>query len=123
MRPFPNVDDGKWQVSRDGGTALRWGPDSRELFFQYSESSGTQVSLMAVVNETEPTFDPGIPRPLFVGPYRFAFGIRPTPYDVSPDGQRFLMIKEPEIREPSDQPEIVIVQNWFEELTRLVPVD
>ena len=33
------------------------------------------------------------------------------------------MIKEPEIREPSDQPEIVIVQNWFEELTRLVPVD
>ena len=123
VRPFPNVDDGKWQVSRDGGTALRWGPDSRELFFQYSESSGTQVSLMAVVNETEPTFDPGIPRPLFVGPYRFAFGIRPTPYDVSPDGQRFLMIKEPEIREPSDQPEIVIVQNWFEELTRLVPVD
>ena len=37
-------------------------------------------------------------------------------YDVSPDGQRFLLIK------PSGVPEIIVVPNWFEELTRLVPV-
>ena len=44
-------------------------------------------------------------------------------YDVSPDGQRFLVVK---LVEGADQaappPQIVVVQNWFEELKRLAPV-
>ena len=43
-------------------------------------------------------------------------------YDVSPDGQRFLMIKEPASVGTAGV-DIFLVLNWFEELTRLVPVD
>ena len=120
VRPFPNVDDGRWQVSRDFGSALRWGPNSRELFFQRSDGPGTPVALMVAAIDTEPTFAPGIPRPLFEGPYRIGVGARPTPFDVSPDGQRFLMIKDLASREQSTA--IILVENWFEELKRLVPV-
>ena len=120
VQPFPNVADGRWQISRDGGVAPRWGPDSREVFFQTSGGPGTSVTLMVAENDTEPTFTPGIPRPLFDGPYRMGGLPHGWPFDVSLDGQRFLMIKEAAV---SDQPQVVLVENWFEELTRLVPVD
>ena len=80
------------------------------------------VTLMVAANDTEPTFNPGIPRPLFEGPYRLGFGTNPWPYAVSPDGQRFLMIKEPADAGEAAGADIVLVQNWFEELTRLVPI-
>jgi len=41
-------------------------------------------------------------------------------YDVAPDGRRFLMIKDANVVEG---PTIVVVQNWLEELKRLVPVN
>ena len=44
-------------------------------------------------------------------------------YDVSADGQRFLMIKAAGGAEDADQPQLIVVQNWFEELRRLVPVN
>lgn len=43
-------------------------------------------------------------------------------YDVSPDGRRFLMIKQGGGDQTSTPPQIVVVQNWFEELRRLVPL-
>ena len=43
--------------------------------------------------------------------------------DVSPDGQRFLMIKPAETNEGGTRNHVVLVQNWFEELKRLVPTD
>ncbi len=43
-------------------------------------------------------------------------------YDVSPDGQRFLMLTEAGA-ELGRTPQIIVVQNWFEELKRLAPVD
>ena len=43
-------------------------------------------------------------------------------YDVSADGQRFLMMKE-EARDTDAAPSINVVQNWFEELKRLVPTN
>ena len=123
VRPFPNVDEGRWQISRAGGVAPRWGPDSREVFFQTGEGPGSPVTLMVAANDTEPTFNPGIPRPLFEGPYRLGVGTNPWPYAVSPDGQRFLMIKEPADAGEAAGADIVPVQNWHEELTRLVPID
>ena len=45
-------------------------------------------------------------------------------YDVAPDGQRFLMIKEGTgTDDDSPAPQIIVVQNWLEELRRLVPAD
>ncbi len=76
--------------------------------------------MMVAANDTEPTFNPGIPRPLFEGPYRLGFGTNPWPYAISPDGQRFLMIKELAANAPASQ--VTVVQNWVEALTRLVPL-
>ena len=67
VRPFPDVLAGVWRVSTDGGFTPRWGPDSRELFFQTWDGPGSPVALMAAVNDTEPTFTAGIPRALFDG--------------------------------------------------------
>ena len=111
VRPFPNVGDGRWQISRDGGFAPVWGPDSRELFYQTSE--GSAITVMMVENDTEPTFSPGNPVPLFEGPYRTGVYPNPRVYDVSPDGQRFLMVKEPTGVAAQGAP-IILVQNWFE---------
>ena len=122
VRPFPNVGDGRWQISRNGGVSPRWGPDSRELFFQTSEGPGSPVPMMLAENDTEPTFSPGIPRPLFDGPYRFGVYPNPWPFAVSPDGERFLMIKQPVTSgSPEQSAPIILVQHWIEELRGLFP--
>jgi len=74
--------------------------------------------MMAVDVTTQLTFSAGKPRMLFEGPYV------PTPrsfpdYDVSPDGQRFLMVKANEQVQAAAQ--INVVLNWFEELKQKVP--
>jgi Tol biopolymer transport system component len=118
LRPFPNVDAGKQQVSTNGGTHPLWARNGQELFY---ESMGT---LMRVPVKTGATFERGTPEKVFDAPY-FVPQLRGPPgrmYDVSADGQRFLMIKEISVadeRPPS--PRIILVQHWFEDLKRLVP--
>ena len=76
-----------------------------------------------VAIDTEPTFAPGTPVLVFEGPRvtRGPIGVRE--YDVSPNGQQFLMLREggPE-GETGDQSEVILVQNWFEELKERVPI-
>jgi len=110
VRPFPNVEEGKWQISRDGGQEPVWAPRGQELFYRNGEA------MMVVGIKTEPTFTAGSPVVLFTGRYTSGIAIN---YDISPDGQKFLMIKEDE-----GQPaQINVVLNWFEELKRLVPTN
>lgn len=74
--------------------------------------------MMVVSIETEPTFSYEKPKVLFSGSYVRA----QRNFDISPDGKRFLMIKEATpILEPSARDEITVVLNWAEELKRLVP--
>ncbi|MDA2938028.1 hypothetical protein MYX75_07180, partial [Acidobacteria bacterium AH-259-A15] len=114
VRPFPNVDEGKWQISSDGGREPVWGPQGQELFYRNGET------MMVVRIKTEPIFTAGNPEVLFTGRYVTRGGGRQ--YDISPDGQRFLMIKEAgEAGGTSARQELIIVQNWFEELKRLIP--
>ena len=54
------------------------------------------------------------------GPYITRGALSSRNYDVSVDGQRFLMVKQP--ANQAAAPQIIVVQNWFEELRRLVPV-
>ncbi len=109
VRPFPNVEEGKWQISRGaiGEEMPLWAPDGRELFY----CSGNKM--MAVSIQSEPNFAYGIPQVLFERR-------RGVGYDISPDGQRFLMIKEAP-QTASAPAELILVQNWSEELKRLVP--
>ena len=111
IRPYPGPG-GKWQISAEGGTEPVWNPKGRELFYR------NRNKMMAVEVTTQPAFSAGRPRLLFEGAYV------PTPltlpdYDVSPDGQRFLILKAPEQAQAPAQ--INVVLNWFEELKRRVP--
>ena len=75
--------------------------------------------MMAVAITTQPTFSAGRPSMLFAGEYVASpFPATGVTYDVSRDGQRFLMVKE---TPQASQIRINVVADWFEELTRLVP--
>ena len=96
------------QISTDGGTDPRWGPDGKELFYRNGKK------LMAVALRTQPEFSAGSPQVMFEGDYAFGDPL----YDISPSGQRFLMMTREEGLE-----QINVVLNWFEELKRLVPTN
>ena len=120
MRPFPDVNTGRWQPSAgDGGTAPVWSPDTQELF--YTNAAGT--GLMVVAFQQDASFIADTPRLLFENP-----DLRLGPnavrlFDVSSDGQRFLMLKQPTPSAgDSNRGELRIVINWFEELRARVPI-
>lgn len=117
VRPFPDVASGHWQVSTDGGTRPLWARNSQELF--YLAPTG---ALMRVRVARGPTWAATAPTKLFEGPYgaaAFHFG---RTYDVSPDGRRFLMIKDGAAGDPKATPaSMVVVLNWLEELKQRVP--
>ncbi|MBI3048649.1 MAG: protein kinase [Acidobacteria bacterium] len=117
VRPFPNVDAGRWQVSTDGGTRPVWSRNGRELF--YFVVPGT---LIAVPVQLGTGFSAGTPQVVFKGAYGSVFAARH--YDVSPDGRRFLMLKTAQATDDATSfRSLVVVQNWTEELKRLVPAN
>ena len=119
VRPFPEVEGGRWQIST-GGSAFDpiWSRDGRELFYRQRNE------YHVVPVETGETFRHGASELMFRGNYFFQTTERT--WDVSPDGRRFLMIGLGESGasgEAPPPPNVVIVENWFEELKQLVPRD
>ena len=110
MQPYPGPG-GKWQISNDGGTEPVWARNG-EIFYRNGDK------MLAVEVTTQPTFSAGKPKLLFEGVYERTVGTLPN-YDVSPDGERLLMLKPSEPEQPATQ--INVVLNWFEELKRRVP--
>ena len=104
---------GAVQISIDGGDEPLWGPEGTELFYRNGDS------VMVVSFRTEPTLEVSTPELLFTGDYVDFDGT--GEYDISPDGQKFLMLTGAETVESRGQ--IHVVLNWFEELKRLVPTD
>ena len=117
VRPFPEVDGGRWQVSTGGGAFPLWAPNGRELFYRSDDA------LMGASIETGESFVAGNSTVLFEGQYAPSPGGRN--YDVSPDGRRFLMLRETSSgsADQDPPPRFIVVQNWFEELRRLVPTN
>ena len=116
VRPFPNVDSTRVRVSTDGGIAPVWAKGGRELFF-VDEDRGLvaaqfdPVSGQVLAKET-----------LFTIPAVYRVGSGLNFYDVSSDGERFLMARPyTGDTEDAEPPGFVLVQNFFEELKRLVP--
>ena len=110
VRPFPNVDAGHWTISTSGGTRPLWARSGTELFYLDGVGAMTRVAI-----QTAPTFSAGTPTTLFATRYLTAV---PRAYDVSPDGQRFLMIKA---ASGYQAPSMVVVLNWLEELKAKLP--
>jgi eukaryotic-like serine/threonine-protein kinase len=115
VRPFPDVNSGHWQVSTAGGTRPLWARSGQELF--YVSPTG---ALMRVGVERSASWSATTPTLLVKQPHDSALVGRS--YDVSPDGQRFLMINEGGGTDQTAAPlQIIVVQHWIEELKRLVP--
>ena len=120
-KPFPNVNDGRWQISRGGGRTPLWGPDGRELFYRGLADD----AMMVVPIETEPTFNPGTPALLFEAGHLATIRGTNRAFDIAPDGQRFLMVSRGETGDlaSSDGPQINVVLNWSQELKARVPIN
>ena len=108
VRPFPQ-GGGKWQISANGGSSQRWSKDGKELFYVEGET------LMAVAVSMAEGFSAGSVKALFEHP-GLGGGLSST-YDVSADGQRFVVVEDvgSEEGEEAKPPSIHVVQNWFEE--------
>jgi serine/threonine protein kinase len=121
VQPFPDVESGRWTVSAAGGAEPVWSRDGRELFYRAPDGAVMHVSISPGT-----TWKASAPTQLFAttshaasgaGIFRSALS---RTYDISPDGQRFLMLKSEETpAQVSRAPRLVIVQNWFRELERL----
>ena len=118
VRPFPEVSRGYWQVSTTGGTRPLWAPSGQELF--YASPTG---ALMRVGVERGPSWAATTPTLLVKEGYVTSQGGNVgRPYDLSSDGQRFLMLKEGGgTDQTAAPPQLIIVQHFDEELKRLVP--
>ena len=102
----------KVQVSTDGGREAVWSPAGDELFYRVDDR------MMAVTIRSGPTFTADRPKMLFRGRYAST----PIPhYDVTRDGKKFVMVKQGD--EELEPPTISVIENWFEELRRRVPVN
>ncbi len=110
IKSFPELDR-QWLVSTEGGTEPRWSGSGRELFYR----NDARMMLVEVRDQDE--FSATQPTVLFEK--RFAvdpIGQDAVNYDVTPDGQRFLMITK------SESPDrLHLITHWFKELKRRVP--
>jgi serine/threonine-protein kinase len=121
VQPYPGPGT-RHQVSTDGGTGPAWSHDGRELFYTTTQTVGGQATLtrmMAVPVTLKPTLTFGAPRQLFEGRYGATAVIRS--YDVTADGRRFLMVQQKE-RPAVAVSEMILVQNWLEEVKARVQV-
>jgi hypothetical protein len=120
VRPFPDVPGGKWQISTDGGSQALWSRDGNELFFVAAAGG-----LMSVRVERGGPFKTGTPTRVLDGTYLWTVqNFSGRLYDVTPDGRRFILLKEAGMSDQTNLPtSITVVQNWDQELKRLVPAN
>ena len=107
--PFPDAGASLQQVSTDGGVEPVWAHSGLELFYLNGAKQ-----LVAVQVTVEPTFLPGQQDVLF-SMNDYLPGEGHPQYDVSADDQRFVMLR---IERGAD--ELILVDNWAEELRQLM---
>ena len=121
VRPYPEIETGKWQISTDAGAWPMWSSSGKELFYRNHWVEGDTQTLVVAI-ESEPEFSAGTPQLLFTSDHKNNWGA----YAVSDDAQRLLMLK-PVVSRTLDQvaipTNVVLVDNFDEELKRLVPAD
>ena len=118
VRPFPDVDQGRTQVSNGGGWEAVWSQGGDELFYRNRDGGLSVVPVELGETLRAGTASVVVPQSSFTGS-GVLFG---RTYDVSPDGQRFLVVRD-QSQTSASGTTIVVVRNWFEELSRLVPTN
>ena len=110
VSPFPSAS-GKWQVSRGGGLEPRWRQDGKELFYVSPDGK-----MMAVAVKTGASIEASSPVAMFQTHRRQPVATLDVfSYDVSSDGQRFLIATK--IEEPGSAP-LSVVLNWASEMEK-----
>jgi serine/threonine-protein kinase len=113
VRPFPDVDAGQWPVSTTGGDEPVWSATGTEIFYR-----SLADTMMSVPVSTARGFVADKPVPLFdAAPY--SFGGLGRNYDVTRDGQRFIMVKDV-VKTSGRSLPIHVVLNWAQELRATV---
>jgi Tol biopolymer transport system component len=118
VRPFPEVNSGYWQVSPAGGTRPLWARSGQELFYTSPAGALMRVGVERASSWTATTPTLLVKEGYFMNPG----GFPGRTYDISSDGQRFLMFKNGGGSDQTAVPaSLIVVQHWTEELKRLVP--
>ena len=113
VEPYP-TDGRRRKISGEsGGFAPIWSPAEREIF--YVEDGRRMMSVRYAITAAG-AFEAEAPHLLFERAID-SDGLPRRVFDVTPDGQRFLVVDAPD----TSRDEIVVVENWFAELERLVP--
>ena len=121
VEPFP-LTGSRRRISQSGGLWPLWSRAGDRLFYRPPNLEGT-ITLKSVDIVTQPAFAFSNEQTLPIDAFTVVSFYRD--YDITPDGERLVMMfpaDRADGGEPS-RPQIIIVQNWFEELKRLVPVD
>jgi len=120
VRPYPDIDSRRIQISDNGGTHAQWSRDGSEIFYLSLSGSAAAASrsMMAVAIDYEPEFTPGTPTRLFGGNFSVPNSTWPV-YDVAEDG-RFLMLQNVTAPDDATTTQVVIIQHWADALEQLV---
>ncbi|MDH4130428.1 MAG: protein kinase [Gemmatimonadota bacterium] len=110
VRPFPTAGGGRWQVSTQGGTAPRWSPDSRELFFVDRRNNLVAAQLGRTTD-----FEVTETRTLFSVADFFIDSYHQT-YEVLPGNAGFMMLRNRDRERGGIPPRLVMAENWFADL-------
>jgi serine/threonine-protein kinase len=118
VQPYPGAG-GRVQVSTRGGWSPVWSNNGRELLYiEFRQDQNSEPHMMRVDFATEPILEPGRPEAVMEWVYGDSRPVRN--YDVSPDGQRFLVsVAEEQVPQPRGHLRLIV--NWTEELKRRVP--
>jgi Tol biopolymer transport system component len=108
VRPFPRADD-QWKISIAGGEQPRWRGDGKELFFVGGDGKMMAVAVKAMIG-TKPSFEPLLPRPLFEVHFDPSSPAMYFQYDVTRDGNRFLL--DSVAARQASTPFLNVVANW-----------
>jgi serine/threonine-protein kinase len=108
IQPFPGPGP-RTRVSANGGINPLWSRDGRWLFYDVGDE------MVAVTIQTSPALSISSPHTLMRGRFRFGPNAK-TPFDISPDGTRFLRVQQAQPDRPLDRIDIVL--NWLAEVTR-----
>ncbi len=120
VEPFPPTGSRR-RISQNGGYYPLWSPEGSELFYRPGARTAG-ITLRSVDIVTEPAFAFSNEQTLPVEGFNVVLGYRD--YDISPDGERLLMVFPVDQANSGEagRPQINIVLNWFEELKERVPV-
>jgi Tol biopolymer transport system component/predicted Ser/Thr protein kinase len=105
VQSFP-PGGGKFQISNGGARGVRWSRDGKEIFYNSLDGN----ALFSVKVKTAPKFEAEVPKPLFRTEGGNVGAV--ATFDVTPDGNRFLVITAAQAPDSGSAPKITVVVNW-----------